>query len=199
MMRGRTFRTNHPQILAIFAFRQFIQDALQLPLVDEVRPERDFLEACDLKSLPMLDRRDVISRFEQTRLGSSIEPGHAATERFHVQLVSFEINRIQICDLQLVACGGLQLPAELDHAAVVNVETGNREIALRLLRFFLEAQRAPVRAKLDHAVSLRIAHLITENACAGLDRECIAIEIEVPIENIVADIYKDTGTAEKIS
>ena len=87
MMRGRTFRADHPQILAIFPFRQFIQDALQLPLIDEVHPERDFLEACDLKSLSMLDRRDVISRFEQTRLSSSIEPGHAAAERFHVELV----------------------------------------------------------------------------------------------------------------
>src|SRR6478672_5053221 len=100
MIRGRTFRTNHPQIFAILAFRQAVDETFELRLVDEVHPKRDLLEAGNLKPLPMLDRRNVISSFEQTRLSSGVEPCHAASERFHMQLVSFQVNRIEICNLE---------------------------------------------------------------------------------------------------
>jgi len=62
---GRLFRQNDPEIFAILAFWQSIDDPLQLPLVDEVHPERDFLQTRDFHSLAVLDCRDVIARFEQ--------------------------------------------------------------------------------------------------------------------------------------
>src|SRR5437868_2069606 len=59
-------------------------------------------------------------------------------------------------------------------------------MALRLLGFFLQANRFAVRIELDHAVALRVADLIAENACASLDRERVARKVEFPIEDVVA-------------
>ncbi len=60
-------------------------------------------------------------------------------------------------------------------------------MAPRLLRFLLKADGAPVRTEFDHAVTLGIAHLITENAGAAGERESVAKEIEFPVENVVAE------------
>ena len=59
-------------------------------------------------------------------------------------------------------------------------------MALRLLGFFFQANGFAVRIELDHAVALRVANLIAENACASLDGERVAIEVEFPIEDVVA-------------
>ena len=67
-----------------------------------------------------------------------------------------------------------------------------------MLRLFLETDCAPVRTELHHAVALGIAHLITENAGAVFDRERLAIEIEFPVENVVAQDERRAGVAEEI-
>ena len=67
-----------------------------------------------------------------------------------------------------------------------------------MLRFFLEADRAAILAELDHAVALRIAHLITENAGALFERERFAKEIEFPVEDVVAQNQRRAGTTDKI-
>ena len=71
-------------------------------------------------------------------------------------------------------------------------------MALGILRFLLEADGAAVRTELDHAVTLGIAHLITENAGAALEGERLAIEIEFPVENVVAQDERSAGVAEKV-
>ena len=59
-------------------------------------------------------------------------------------------------------------------------------MAFRFLRFFLQADDAAVGTKLHHAVTLGIAHLIAENAGAVFEREGFAKEIELPVEDVVA-------------
>src|SRR4051812_19819255 len=81
---------------------------------------------------------------------------------------------------------------------VVNIQTRHGEITLRLLRFFFQAYRPPVGSEFDDPVTLRIAHLITENACAGLEGQRLAIEIEISVENVVAENEGRAGAAEKI-
>jgi hypothetical protein len=141
MMRARAFRANQPQIVAIFAFRQGSDNPFELRLIDEVHPVGHFFQARDLQSLPMLDRRDVISRFEQAGLRPRVEPRHSATQWFYMELVLLKIERIQIRDLEFLPRRGTKLPAEFDHAFVVNIQSRDREIAFRMLRFFLEAPK----------------------------------------------------------
>ena len=75
----------------------------QFRFVDETHAERDLFQAGDLQALPMFDRRDVISRFEQAGLRAGVEPRHPAAQQLYVQLVLLEINRIEIGDLQFAA------------------------------------------------------------------------------------------------
>src|SRR5947207_7379753 len=58
MVRGRSFRANQAQVVAIFAFRKLVDDPLQLRLIDEAHPVGGFFEASDFQSMPMFDRRD---------------------------------------------------------------------------------------------------------------------------------------------
>jgi hypothetical protein len=60
-------------------------------------------------------------------------------------------------------------------------------LAPRLLRFLLKADGTAVRTELDHAVTLGIAHLITENAGAAGKGESVAKEVEFSVENVVAE------------
>src|ERR1700674_2844320 len=100
---GRSFCADQAQVFAILAFRKLVDDPLQLPLIDEARPVGGFLEAGGFQSLPMLDRRDVITRLEQARLRAGVEPRHSAAEQSHVQLVALEVERVEVGDLQFVA------------------------------------------------------------------------------------------------
>ena len=47
-------------------------------------------------------------------------------------------------------------------------------------------------------VTLRIAHLVTENARALVDLECVAEEIEFSVKNVVAENERGAGAAEKL-
>ena len=50
-----------------------------------------------------------------------------------------------------------------DDVGVVEVEAGDRVAALRFRRLLLEADRLAGGVEFDHAVALRITHLIPEN------------------------------------
>src|SRR5947207_2242080 len=100
VMSDRPLIANQSEVFAVLAFRQVIDQSLQLVLIDEIHPKRHLLETGDLQALAMFDRGDVIAGFEQARLRSRIEPCHPAPELLHVQLVSLQINQVQIRDLQ---------------------------------------------------------------------------------------------------
>src|SRR5947207_12714924 len=70
-------------------------------------------------------------------------------------------------------------------------------MCLRMLRFFFEADRATISVKLDHAVTPRVAHLITENARTAFNGERFAEEIEFPVKDVVAQDQTSTGIADK--
>src|SRR4029077_12873192 len=110
-----------------------------------------------------------IARLEQRRGGACVEPRHAAAQELHVQLIAVEIKQIQICDFELAACRWPQRATKIDNLIVVNVEPGHSEMALRLLGFFFKANSFAFGVELNHAITLRVANLIAENARAALD------------------------------
>src|ERR1700737_863367 len=68
-------------------------------------------------------------------------------------------------------------------------------MGFRALRFFFEADRTAVAIELDHTITLWIAHLISENACAAFDREGVAEEIEFSVKDVVAQNQARAGVA----
>src|SRR4051794_30435972 len=146
----------------------------------------------------MLDRRDVIARLEQTGLRPGIQPRHPSTEPFHVELVPFQVNRIQIGDLELAPRGRFQRPAEFDYLAVINIETRYREITFRLLRLFFQTDRAAVGSEFDDTVPFGIPDLVSKDAGALLEGQRFAIEIQFSVKNIVTENEGGARVTEEI-
>src|SRR4030095_4838792 len=145
----------------------------------------------------MLDRRNVIARFQQRRGCSGIQPRHPAAKQFYVQFAVFEVKQIQIGDLQFAACRWTQGAAKIHDFMVVNIKTRHSKSALWLLWFFLEANRFPFGIELDYAVSLRVANWVAENARATLDCQRLAVKIEFAVENIVSEDQRRPRIADK--
>src|SRR5437762_6720940 len=59
-------------------------------------------------------------------------------------------------------------------------------MALRLLRFFFEADCFAIGVEFDNAITFRVAHLIAKNARAAFDGERVPVEIEFSIKNVIA-------------
>src|SRR6266446_7701721 len=70
-------------------------------------------------------------------------------------------------------------------------------MTLRLFRFFLQTDSLARGIEFDHAVTLRVAHLVSENACAALEVERVTIKIKFPVENIVAENERCAGVADE--
>src|SRR5438552_10798240 len=76
--------------------------------------------------------------------------------------------------------------SKIYHALVINIKSRHREVTFWLLRFFLETDRLALGIEFNHPIALRVAHLISENARAALDRESVPVEIEFPVKNVIA-------------
>src|ERR1700726_4547510 len=146
----------------------------------------------------MLDRGNVIGRFQQANLGAGIQPGHAATEQFHVKLLLFEIKQVEIGDLKFTTRRRTQRSAQIDDLIVVNIKARNGKVRFRLLGFFLQTYGPPVGVELHDTVTLRIAHLISENACSLLNGQRVAVEIEFAVKNVVTEDQGNAGPGDKI-
>src|SRR5882724_864322 len=72
-------------------------------------------------------------------------------------------------------------------------------MCFRMLRFFFETDRATIAVELDHTITFRVAHLITENACSALDRERFTEKIKFPVEDVVAQNQARAGVANEFA
>src|SRR5947209_18895551 len=126
----------------------------------------------------MLDGGNVIACLKQRRSGAGVEPRHAAAEQLHVQFIALKIKQIQVGDLEFAACRWAQRPAKIDDLIIVNVKPRHSERTFRLLGRFFEANGFAFRVELHHAIALRVADLIAENAYSWLDGGRVAIEGE---------------------
>src|SRR4051794_27574793 len=79
------------QIAAIAISRERAAKPLEHRSVDVTHSIRDLLGACDLESLSALDRFDILRRFEQRLVRAGVEPCHAASHDFALELAQFEI------------------------------------------------------------------------------------------------------------
>src|SRR5438876_10622109 len=68
-------------------------------------------------------------------------------------------------------------------------------MAFGFLRFLFKADCFAALVEFHDSVALRIADLITENACAALDRERFTEKIEFPVKDVVAQNQAGAGVA----
>ncbi len=58
-------------------------------------------------------------------------------------------------------------------------------MTFRFGRFFFQTDGLALGIELNHAVTLRVAHLVTKNARARFNRERLTIKVQLPVENVV--------------
>src|SRR5262245_46088110 len=115
------------QILSVGARAHRAPDSLESGRVDISHPVGNLFETRHHQSPALLDRLDVIRRLYQRFVRAGIEPRDATSQLFDVQLLSFEVRAIDIGDFELAASGWLQLPGDVDHLVVVEIQPGDGE------------------------------------------------------------------------
>ncbi len=71
--------------------------------------ERDLFEARDLLSLPILDRRNELRRFEQRLRGAGVKPGVSAAENFDFNQAPSQVFVLDVCNLQFAARASIMI------------------------------------------------------------------------------------------
>src|SRR5437870_405867 len=95
-----------------------------------------------------------------------VEPRHPSAKDTNVQPAAVQILAVYISDFELTPRRWAERSRDSDHPVVVEVEPRHCELRPRHARLFLDAQRAPRRIQLHHAIPLRIAYDVAENRCA---------------------------------
>ena len=156
--------------------------------------ESDFFEISDHEALAILDSGDVVTGFEETGLGTGIEPGHAAGEDTDVELIAEEVLAIDVGDFEFAAGAGLEMAADIDDLRIVDVEAGDGELAFGVGRFFFEGEGLASGGEFDDAVAFGIFDLVAEDAGTGggFDEvEGLAKEVEFSVEDVVTEDQGD--------
>ena len=71
--------------------------------------EGDLLQAGDVDALAVLQRADELAGLEQAVVGAGVEPGVAAGQVFDEEVARFQVDAVEVGDLQLAARRGLQI------------------------------------------------------------------------------------------
>ena len=154
---------------------------------DPALAEGDFLGAGDLQSLALLDGGDELPGFEQAVVGAGVEPGVAATHDLDIELALFEVEAVEVGDLEFATGRRLEVAGAVDDRVVVEVEAGDGVVGFGLLRLFFEAQDLAVGVELGNAITLGVMHVVGEDgrACATLVGVAENIVEVVAIEDVV--------------
>ena len=97
------------QVLAVAVLGQRLGKRLELFGRDPALAEGDFLRAGDLEALALLDGGDELAGFEQAVVGAGVEPGVAAAHDLDVELAFFEVEAVEVGDLEFATRRGLEV------------------------------------------------------------------------------------------
>ena len=149
--------------MAVAGFFQPLRRTFDAVVVQPAVTPADLFQTGDFKALALLDGLHEHAGLDQAIVGAGVQPGKAASKQFDGQCAILQIHLVDGGDFQLAALGWLDPFGILRHLAIVEIETGDRPVRLRLLRLLFQRQRAKVVIKLHHAKALRIHHLIAKN------------------------------------
>jgi len=99
-------------------------------------------------------------------VGAGVEPGVAAPHDLHIELAPVQVGLVDSGDFQLASGTGFDGLGDVDHLAVVKIQTGDGVAALRLERFFFNAVGLAVFIKGDDAVALGVLYMVGKDSGA---------------------------------
>jgi len=106
--------------------------------------------AADIEPLAVLDGGDEVACVEETIGAACIEPCKATSKEFYTESAFAEIYFVEVGYLVFSTCGGFELSRFLADCLVIEIESGDGILALRILRFLLK------RDNLERVLVVRI-------------------------------------------
>jgi ClpX C4-type zinc finger len=169
--------------------------------VDIAEIERDLLQTGNLETLPLLDDLNVVGGAQQGIGTAGIEPSDSAPHMLDRELTAFEINAVEVGDLQFSSRRWPQARCNLERIAIVEIEARQRIVGLRNRRLLLEARCTSGGVEVDHAIALWVADPISEHrSSAGARGRAIEQRGEPSaVEKIVTQNQGRRVAAEKVA
>lgn len=120
-------------------------------LVDIAAAVCDFFGAGNIASGRILYTLDLLRGVKQAVRRAGIEPDKITVELDYMQLFAAHILQVDVRNLKLTACGRLQIARNLYDTVVIEVQTRNNIVRLRIARLLLDGDGAALCIELNHA------------------------------------------------
>ena len=157
---------NSFKVNTIPAFHERSRKGLELRGVNEALAVGDLFNTTHLQALAALDDLHELGGLHEALEGASVEPGRAAVHDLDAELAAAQVLAVDVSDFVLAARRGLEVGGDVDDLVVVEVQSGDRVVALGLCGFFFDRKGFALRVKLDHAVALGVAHGVGKHDAA---------------------------------
>ena len=126
------------QILAVLVLLHDLIDFHQVILADPAIQVCDFLQAGDLTMLMLLHSLHEVGSIHKALVCTSVQPSESLTQQLYIQGAILQINAVQISDFEFTTRRRFQILGKLDHTIVVEIQTGDTIIALRMFWLLLD-------------------------------------------------------------
>ena len=131
----------------------------------------DLLGTGDLDAGAMFERAHEGRSVVQAVVRAGVEPRIAASETRDLEIAAFEIGAVHVGYLELAPGGRRDRLGDFDHVRIVEVETGDRPVGLRIFGLFLDRSGRPgCGIERRDAVALGIVDVVGEHVCPALCR-----------------------------
>ena len=136
-------------------------------------------------------------------MGAGVEPGEAAAEGEHLELVVGEEGVVDRGDLQLAAGRRLHFLRDADHLVRIEIEAHDGIVALGLLRLLLDGLGIAVGVERDDAVALGIVDPAAEHGRFRIFLRIVdGLQQQIPeagaVEDVVAQDHADGVVADEL-
>src|SRR5450830_1659655 len=155
------------QVRTVSRLDEGLCSRLEFSVRQEAPPPRDLLRATDLEALAMLDRPHVVGGLQQRVERSRVEPSSPPWKNVDLQATLLEVDAVDVGDLVLAAGRRREVVRDGDDIVVVEVQTRNSEVALRLRRLLFERQGPSGGVELNGAVGAGIGDAVGEYGSAA--------------------------------
>ena len=103
-----------------------------------------------------------ICRIHKTLMCTCIQPGKSLSQKLHIQSSVFQIDTVQVCNLQFTTRRWFQIFRKLNNTIIIEIQSCYTVITLRFFRFFFNRNSLAGIVKFYNSKTFRIIHIITK-------------------------------------
>ena len=133
-------------------------------------------------------------------MSSCIQPCKALSQKGYIQIAFFQIDAVQVGNLQFPSGAWADLLRVIHNPSVVKIQTGDCIVGFWSRRFFFQGNCFSLLIKLHHAETFRIIHIITEyGRTFFFSCRCFqSFAQSVSVEDIVAEDHSAAISCNKL-